>query len=101
MTTLNTEDYKGYRGVALNTLQKFKTPIWSDVEILTDEGSFKGLILPRSETADEFHIVLKMPIGYNIGIAAEKIKDVKSSEGKKLIIKFRKKNFLTILKSQM
>ena len=47
MSTTILEDYKGYRGVALNTLQKFKTPIWSDVEILTDEGSFKGLILPR------------------------------------------------------
>jgi len=46
MAEINLEDYKGYRGVALNTLQKFKTPIWSDVEILTDEGSFKGLILP-------------------------------------------------------
>ena len=34
MSTINPEDYKGYRGVALNTLQKFKTPIWSDVEIL-------------------------------------------------------------------
>ncbi len=45
MAEINLEDYKGYRGVALNTLQKFKTPIWSDVEILTDEGSFKGLIL--------------------------------------------------------
>ena len=73
----NNEEFKGYRGRALNTLQKFNSPIWSDVEIITDEGSFKGLILPRSETADEFHIVLKLPIGYNIGIAAEKIKDIK------------------------
>ncbi|MCC6254528.1 MAG: hypothetical protein IT276_06420, partial [Ignavibacteriaceae bacterium] len=63
MTQINSENYKGYRGVALNTLQKYNSPVWSDVEILTDEGSFKGLILPRSETADEFHIVLKMPIG--------------------------------------
>ena len=87
------EDYKGYRGVALNTLQKFQTPIWSDVEILTDEGSFKGLILPRSETADEFHIVLKMPIGYNIGIAAEKIKDVKIFGRKEAHYKIPEKDF--------
>ena len=93
MTTINNEDYKGYRGVALKTLQKFKTPIWSDVEILTDEGSFKGLILPRSETADEFHIVLKMPIGYNIGIAAEKIKDVKIFGRREAKYKIPEKDF--------
>ena len=93
MAEINLEDYKGYRGVALNTLQKFKTPIWSDVEILTDEGSFKGLILPRSETADEFHIVLKMPIGYNIGIAAEKIKDVKIFGRKEAHYKIPEKDF--------
>ena len=34
MMTINNEDYKGYRGIALNTLQKFKSPIWSDVEII-------------------------------------------------------------------
>ena len=93
MTSTNNEDYKGYRGVALSTLQKFKTPIWSDVEILTDEGSFKGLILPRSETADEFHIVLKMPIGYNIGIAAEKIKDVKIFGRREAKYKIPEKDF--------
>ena len=93
MTTTNNEDYKGYRGVALSTLQKFKTPIWSDVEIITDEGNFKGLILPRSETADEFHIVLKMPIGYNIGIAAEKIKDVKIFGRREAKYKIPEKDF--------
>ena len=77
MAEINLEDFKGYRGVALNTLHKFNSPVWSDVEIITEEGNYKGLILPRSETADEFHIVLKLPIGYNIGIAAEKIKEVK------------------------
>ncbi|MBK7631906.1 MAG: Glu-tRNA(Gln) amidotransferase subunit GatD [Ignavibacteriales bacterium] len=93
MADINIEDYKGYRGVALTTLQKFKTPIWSDVEILTDEGSFKGLILPRSETADEFHIVLKMLIGYNIGIAAEKIKNVKIFGRREAKYKIPEKDF--------
>ena len=71
------ENYKGYRGEALNTLKSFNALVWSDVEISTEDGTYKGLILPRSETADEFHIVLKIPVGYNIGIAAKKIKDVK------------------------
>ena len=71
----NNSDFKGYRGEALNTLQKYNALVWSDVEISTEDGNFKGLILPRSETADEYHIVLKLPVGYNIGIAARKIQE--------------------------
>jgi glutamyl-tRNA(Gln) amidotransferase subunit D len=72
----NNDEYKGYKGEALKTLQRFNAPVWSDVEISTEEGNFKGLILPRSETADEFHIVLKIPVGYNIGIAAKRIRGI-------------------------
>jgi glutamyl-tRNA(Gln) amidotransferase subunit D len=70
-------DYKGYRGNALKVLENFEAFVWSDVEVITNEGMYKGLILPRSETADEFHIVMKLPIGYNIGVAANKIINIK------------------------
>ena len=60
------EKYKCYRGAALSTLKKFNASVWSDVVLKAGSGTYKGLILPRSETADEFHIVLKLPIGYNI-----------------------------------
>lgn len=89
----NNDEYKGYRGVALNTLKKFNSTVWSEVEISTDDGNYNGLILPRSETADEFHIVLKMPIGYNIGIAAEKIKDVKIFGRREAKYKIPEKDF--------
>ncbi len=70
------DEFKGYRGEALEVLRRFEAPIWSDVEIATDRGSFAGLILPRSETADPHHVVLKLPIGYNIGIAARRIQGI-------------------------
>ncbi len=63
-------DYKGYRGEALAALQNFKAPVWSDVRVVTGQGSYTGIVLPRSETADARHIVLKLRSGYNIGIAA-------------------------------
>ncbi len=75
-------EYKGYRGEALSILQQFSAPVWSDAKISTFSGSFKGIILPRSETADDKHIVLKLPIGYNIGIAARNIVDIEVN-GKK------------------
>ncbi len=72
----NNEAYKGYRGEALDTLKQFNAMIWSDVEITTADYKFVGIILPRSETADQYHVVLKLRTGYNIGIAANKINDI-------------------------
>jgi len=69
----NNEDYKGYRGEALATLQKFNAMLWCDVEVETTEGQFVGIILPRSENADDLHIVLKLRTGYNIGLRAMKV----------------------------
>ncbi len=78
------EDYKGYRGPALSALKNFDALIWSDVDVTTDDSTYTGVILPRSETADDKHVVLKLRTGYNIGIAAEKIKDIKIA-GRKVI----------------
>ena len=52
------DSYKGYRGEALDVLKQFDAQIWSDVEITTDRGTYSGIILPRSETADPHHVVL-------------------------------------------
>ncbi|MFP4527225.1 MAG: Glu-tRNA(Gln) amidotransferase subunit GatD [Candidatus Kapaibacterium sp.] len=71
------EDYKGYRGESLEVLQKFEAKIWSDVIIETIDGEFVGIILPRSETADDLHIVLKLRTGYNVGLASSKVKNIK------------------------
>ncbi|MDI6767524.1 MAG: Glu-tRNA(Gln) amidotransferase subunit GatD [Bacteroidota bacterium] len=70
------DSYKGYRGEALSTLKNFDALVWSDVEIKTANGKYIGIILPRSETADPNHIVLKLRSGYNVGIAARKIEDI-------------------------
>ena len=87
------EDYKGYRGKALSTLKNFGAQVWSDVEIKTTKGNFKGIILPRSETADHFHIVIKLRVGYNIGIAAENITDIKIEGRKEAHYKIPEKDF--------
>jgi len=86
-------EYKGYRGIALETLKRFNTPVWSEVEITASDGNYTGLILPRSETADDLHIVLKMLIGYNIGIAAEKITGVTVHGRKEAHYKIPEKDF--------
>jgi glutamyl-tRNA(Gln) amidotransferase subunit D len=70
------DTYKGYKGLALETLKKFNVRVWSDAEITTDADTFCGIILPRSETADGEHIVLKMATGYNVGIAARRVQNI-------------------------
>lgn len=89
----NNEQYKGYRGAALEVLKKFNAMIWSDVEIKTDESSFIGIILPRSENADDLHIVLKLATGYNVGIAAAKVCDILISGRKEAHYKIPEKAF--------
>ena len=61
-------DYKGYRSPTLELLQREEAPVWSQVTLHTSRGDFTGLILPRSETADALHVVLKLATGYNIGV---------------------------------
>lgn len=73
----NKEDFKGYKGIALDVLKKFQALVWSDVEIETDKGVYSGRILPRNETADQYHIVIKLASGYNIGLSAESVKNIK------------------------
>ncbi len=89
----DSEDYKGYRGVALETLQKYEAKIWSDVNIKTAGGVFNGLILPRSETADDLHIVVKLITGYNVGVAAEKVQDIRIKGRKVANYKIPEKEF--------
>ena len=69
-------DTKGYREPTLGLMQRYGASVWSLVEARTTRGSFKGLVLPRSETSDAEHLVLKLDSGYNIGIRADTILDL-------------------------
>jgi len=71
-----TDDFRGYRGDALAMLQTYDARVWSDVEVKTKTGAFTGIVLPRSETADPHHIVLKLRSGYNVGIAAGTVQGI-------------------------
>jgi glutamyl-tRNA(Gln) amidotransferase subunit D len=85
--------YKGYRGRALEVLQHFQAPVWSDLKITTTKGEYAGIILPRSETADSLHIVLKLGSGYNIGILADAVTAVEILGRKEAHYKIPEKEF--------
>jgi glutamyl-tRNA(Gln) amidotransferase subunit D len=87
------DSYKGYRGEALATLKNFGALVWSDVEIKTARGTYTGIILPRSETADPLHLVLKLRSGYNIGLLARSIEAVTIMGRKEAHYKIPEKEF--------
>ena len=91
MTT--TDNYRGYRGEALETLKTYNAQVWSDVEIKTITGSFTGIVLPRSETADPHHIVLKLRSGYNVGVAAASVESISVQGRKEAHYKIPEKEF--------
>ena len=63
------------------------------MEVQTTRGGFKGIILPRSETADENHIVLKLRNGYNVGLAVDTITEMGEKGYKKANYKIPEKAF--------
>ena len=85
--------YKGYKGRALEVLQHFQAQVWSDLTIKTSKGEYTGIILPRSETADPLHIVLKLRSGYNIGIMADSVIGVDITGRKEAHYKIPEKEF--------
>lgn len=46
------------------------------MEIRTDRAQFSGVILPRSESADAEHLVLRLSSGYRVGIAARGVTSI-------------------------
>ena len=85
--------YKGYREPALEVLKQNQVRVWSDVEMETTRGVFKGIILPRSETSDARHIVMKLNNGYNIGVAVDTIQKITERSFKEAHYKIPEKDF--------
>jgi glutamyl-tRNA(Gln) amidotransferase subunit D len=68
MTETGTDPYRGYRGPTRDIMQRFGITVWCEVRAQTTRGEFEGLLLPRSETSDALHLVLKLGSGYNVGV---------------------------------
>ncbi|MGH8311538.1 MAG: Glu-tRNA(Gln) amidotransferase subunit GatD, partial [Steroidobacteraceae bacterium] len=71
--------YKGYREPLRGVLERFDLSVWCEAEVTTPRGKFAGLILPRSETSDELHLVLKLSSGYNVGIRHDAIVEIRKT----------------------
>lgn len=78
-------EHKGYKGKIHDFLISNKIKV-GDLVKVTSELTYSGILMPRYESGDENHIVLKLKSGYNIGIEVEKIEKIeKIGEGQSKI----------------
>ncbi|MBS7629988.1 Glu-tRNA(Gln) amidotransferase subunit GatD [Candidatus Bathyarchaeota archaeon] len=81
---MNEDVLRGYRGRLREKLGSEKIGIGDLIKVEYGEKSYEGILMPRLESADEFHIVIKLKTGYNVGIAFEEdMKIVRLKEAKK------------------
>ena len=94
MADKDRDPLKGYRGLARARLQELGVRVWSDVRLVNSAGSvFEGVILPRSGTFDDLHVVLKLKTGYNVGIHIDRISTVTEIGYKEAVYKIPEQEF--------
>ncbi len=75
-----TEDkLTGYRGSLRRTLEEAEIEIGDKVEVNVNNQRYRGSLMPRVETYDEYHLIIKMVSGYNVGVAYTKDMRVKKT----------------------
>ncbi|MFZ7138802.1 MAG: Glu-tRNA(Gln) amidotransferase subunit GatD [archaeon] len=62
------EEFTGYRGQTLEQLKKIGAEIGDVIRVTKGDENWEGILIPRSEIGDEFHVVIKMKSGYNVGV---------------------------------
>jgi glutamyl-tRNA(Gln) amidotransferase subunit D len=62
------EGFPGYRGQTLKLLKSAGAEIGDVIRVTKDGESWEGILIPRSEIGDEYHVVIKMKSGYNVGV---------------------------------
>lgn len=65
---MKSETIAGYKGHILNLLQACSCDIGDIIQIQKDDKVFEGILIPRSESGDNKHVVIKLKNGYNLGI---------------------------------
>jgi len=92
--TAPVDPLKGYKGLARQRLGEWGVRVWSDVHLENDAGSvFEGVILPRSGSFDDLHVVIKLRNGYNVGVHVDRVRSVKEVGYKEAIYKIPEKEF--------
>ena len=77
-------ELKGYKGKSLDYLLTKDVSTGDSIKIISDL-TYEGILMPRYETSEDSHIVLKLKSGYNIGIDLTEIKDIEKISSPKQV----------------
>jgi len=70
------DNLTGYKEKSAELLRKQHVAVGDTITIKTSENEFTGILMPRYESADKNHIVIKLRSGYNVGIGTEKVRSI-------------------------
>ncbi len=87
------EPHNGYRDPLLAVMKRFDVTVWCEARVETTRGVFEGLILPRSETSDADHLVLKLVNGYNVGLRHDTIRSIEKTGYREVSYNIPEKEF--------
>ena len=65
---MNEKESSGYKGEALSALKKAGCEVGDVVRVTSNGKVYEGILIPRSETGDGKHVVVKLKSGYNVGV---------------------------------
>ena len=68
-------DDEGYSGKALECLKKNSAKVGDSIKIIADL-TYSGILMPRYESGDDMHLVVKLGSGYNAGINIDDIQNI-------------------------
>ena len=89
-------EFKGYSGRSLSLLKENNVKVGDSIKI-TSDLTYSGILMPRYESGDDSHIILKLKSGYNVGINISEIKKIQvisGQETKPKEVKQQKENSL-------
>jgi glutamyl-tRNA(Gln) amidotransferase subunit D len=67
----------GYRGQLRAAIEAAGAEIGDRLEVFVNNKVYSGSLMPRVETYDEWHLIIKLSSGYNIGLAYRKNMKIK------------------------
>jgi len=74
-------EFKGYSGKSLSLLKQNNAKVGDSIKI-TSDLTYSGILMPRYESGDDSHIILKLKSGYNVGINISEIQKIEVISGK-------------------
>jgi len=87
-------EFRGYSGKSLSLLKENNAKVGDSIKI-TSDLTYSGILMPRYESGDDSHIILKLKSGYNVGIninEVQKIEVISNQEIKSEYVEKQKEN---------